>query len=209
MKNKTVLFAIISFIIVFFLIGCTSTMSLYYAKPPNIELNRGKINVIIDDQRPAEEGRNDPTRVGTIRNTFGMPFALRSRSDREPTQVVNKLVSDCLRAAGYEVKEGEANVPQLRVTLKSFWSDGYQHSRMWIVMAAQLKKNMNSQPVWENEFETNVGITWTVGYSKFDQGFNDMLEDAKQQLITRFEDPKFHNSYQSLKMRQKKSETPG
>ena len=179
--------------------GCVSTMSLQYAKPDAMAQQKGNITVVVQDQRSAEETGGDPARVGTIRNTFGMPFALKSNPDRQPPVVINDLVSDCLGAAGYNVVEKKAGVPQLHVALKSFWSDGYQYSRMWLTMSTALKKNKNSQPVWQSDFESSLGVTWTVGYGKFDEGFTNVLEGAKKQLMSKFNDNKFHKNYASLK----------
>ena len=178
--------------------GCASTMCLQYAKPDAMARRKGSITVVVEDQRPVEETGGDPARVGTIRNSFGMPFALRSNPDRQPQIVINDLVSDCLGAAGYEVVEEKAGVPRLNVALKSFWSDGYQYSRMWLVISTALRKNQNSQPVWQIDFESSTGIVWTVGYGKFDEGFTKILEDAKKQLMIKFNDKKFHGSYASL-----------
>jgi hypothetical protein len=179
--------------------GCATTMSLQYAKPDAAAQSRGSLTVVVEDQRSAEETGGDPTRVGTIRNTFGMPFPLRCNPDRKPPLVINELVSDCLGAAGYQVVGKKAGVPQLHVALKSFWSDGYQHSRMWLVMSTALMKDKKSQPLWQSDFESNVGVTWTVGYGKFDQGFTDLLEDTKKQLISKFNSRKFRKSCAMLK----------
>ena len=173
-------------------------MSLSYEKPFFDQMDKGKICVVVNDQRPLEKGGDDPTRVGTIRNTYGMPFALRCSGDKEPPKVIEELVSDCLKAAGYEVVEQSDNVPQLHVALQSFWSDGYVHNRMWMSMVTELKGDMNSAPVWQYALESNVGITMTVGYGQFDKGFTRMLEDAKQKLIFEFNDSRFYNSYETF-----------
>jgi uncharacterized protein YceK len=199
MKHRFGVTFILCFIAAVLFNGCASTMSLQYAKPDAMAQSKGSITVVVEDQRSAEETGGDPARVGTIRNSFGMPFALRSNPDRLPPFVINDLISDCLGAAGYNVVEKKAGVPQLHVALKSFWSDGYQHSRMWLTMSTELKKDKNSRPVWQSDFESSVGVTWTVGYGKFDEGFTNMLEDAKKQLIGKFNDRKFRKSYASLK----------
>ena len=178
--------------------GCASSMSLRYEKPSFEMMNKGKISVVVDDQRPSEEGGNDTTRVGTIRNAFGMPFPLRSSAGREPLKAIRELVSDCLKAAGYEVVEQANSVPQLYVILKSFWCDGYQYNKVWMTMSTELKSVVKPQSVWRHEFESNAGVVYTAGYGPFDKGFNTMLEDAKQKLITQFKDSKFQNSFKSF-----------
>ena len=184
--------------IVLIMSGCASSMSLLYEKPSFETMNKGKICLVVNDQRPSEDGGSDPTRVGTIRNNFGMPFPLRSSAGREPPKVIRELVSDCLKAAGYDVVEQSNNVPQLHVALKSFWCDGYQYNKVWMTMSTELKSDINSQPVWRHEFESNAGIIWTVGYGPFNEGFNRMLEDAKQKLIAQFKDSRFQNSFKSF-----------
>ena len=115
-KHNIIVFGLIlSTYVVIFANGCASTMDLHYEKPPIKEMNRGDIFVVVNGQRPAEEGGNDPTRVGTIRNTFGMPFPLNSRADRDPSTVIKQLVTDCLKASGYNVSEQPSNAPQLYV----------------------------------------------------------------------------------------------
>ncbi len=178
--------------------GCSTTMKLHYVKPPFKEMNKGEIYVVIDDQRPPEKGGNDPTRVGTIRNTVGMPFSLKSSADREPSSVIKELVSDCLKTAGYKISEQPYSKAQLHVVLKMFWSDGYQHSKMWTKISAELKKDEHSQPVWEHLFESNIGVTWKTGYGPFDKGINSMLEEVKNKMITEFNAPRFNKSLKSL-----------
>jgi hypothetical protein len=179
--------------------GCTSTMGLKYARPAPAEQSKGRICVVVDDQRSSEEIGGDPARVGTIRNGFGMPFPLRSNPDRLPPMVIDELVSDCLGAAGYTVVENNSSIPQMYVALKSFWSDGYQYSRMWLTMSIELKKNEGSRSVWLHNFESGEGIVWTIGSGKFDEGFTNMLEHAKEQLINQFDNLNFQKSYASLK----------
>ena len=178
--------------------GCASSMKLHYVKPPFNEMTKGEIYVVVDDQRPPDKGGNDPTRVGTIRNTFGMPFPLRSRVDREPSKVIKELVSDCLKTAGYKISGQPDSAPQLHVVLETFWSDGYQHSRIGTKIPVELKKDAHTKPVWKHIFESNIGVTWKVGYGPFNKGINSMLEDVKSKMITEFKDPKFNKSLKSL-----------
>lgn len=189
---------VLSAFVIILLGGCSATMKLHYVKPPIIEMNKGEIYVVIDDQRPPEKGGNDPTRVGTVRNTFGMPFPLKSRADREPSMVIKELVSDCLMTAGYIISGHPDSAPQLHVVLQTFWSDGYQHSRIGTKIPVELKKDEHSQPVWKHIFESNIGVTWKAGYGPFNKGINKMLEDVKSKMITEFKDPKFNKSLKSL-----------
>ena len=134
-KHYSIFFKlVISTFAVILISGCTTTMSLHYEKPPLGEMQRGEISVVVHDQRPVGYGGDEPIRVGTIRNNFGMPFPLNSRADREPSKVIKELVSDCLRATGYNVTEQSSNAPQIHVVIESFWSDGYQHQRIWSIL---------------------------------------------------------------------------
>ena len=189
---------VLSACVIIFVSGCSNTMRLRYVKPPFKEMNKGVIYVVVDDQRSPEKGGNDPTRVGTIRNTFGMPFPLQSSVDREPSKVIKELVSDCLKAAGYKISGQPDSAPQLHVVIEKFWSDGYQHSRIWTKIPVELKKDEHSQPVWKHIFESNIGVTWKAGYGPFDKGINSMLEEVKNKMITEFKNRKFNKKLKSL-----------
>jgi hypothetical protein len=174
-------------------------MKLRYERPPLVEMNKGRVFVVVHDKRSPDRGGNDPTRVGTIRNNLGMPFPLNSSADREPTKVIKALVSDCLKAAGYKVMETPDDAPRVDATLQSFWSDGYQHSRMWTEIPTELRRDKDSSAVWSYTFESNMGITWMApGYGPFDEGFSQMLEDVKRQMIFQFKEPEFNNRMNSL-----------
>ena len=176
-------------------------MKLKYTKPPIDTLNRidkGTISVIVNDRRLPEEGKNDRTRVGTIRNTFGVPFPLRADADRQPPKVIKDLVSDCLKASGFEVVESSNNVAHLIVDLRSFWSDGYQYNKMYVAMITELKNNPNASPVWSYELKSDAAVPWTIGYGQIDKGFTKLLEDAKKKLMAQFESSEFHNSFKAF-----------
>jgi hypothetical protein len=172
-------------------VGCSSTMKLRYVKPPSSPANKGEIAVVVSDQRLPDRGGNEPLRVGTVRNTFGMPFPLKAGAGREPSKVAGELVSECLEAAGYRVVQRADGVPILHAMLLGFWTDGYQHSRLSLTMPMELKAHEDSEPSWTYDLKSNIGVTWSAGYGQFDRGFSRLLEDAKQKLIVEFNDPGF------------------
>jgi hypothetical protein len=200
MKKFQTLFSklLISTFMVLSIIGCTTTMSLYYDKPPYTESNRGNICVVVEDQRSPGWGGDEPMRVGTIRNGVGMPFALNASAGREPTKAIKELVSDCLKATGYNVSDQTESVPQIRVVIKEFWTDGYHHQRIWSVLPTQLKMNNQASPTWKHTFESSHGVTWTAGYGPFEDGINRMMEDLKAKMLTTFNAPEFNDSLKSL-----------
>ena len=176
--------------------GCTS-LQLYYKKPPFETTIKGSISVVLNDKRPAEEGGKEPTQVGVVRNAFGMPFPMKA-ANTEPSKIVKELVSDCLKAAGYESVEQAENVPQLHVFLESFWSDGYQASRTSMQLLMELRKSPTSPALWSQPLLSDTVVMWTAGTGPMEKGYNQVLEDAKQKLITHFKDSKFTAAYQSL-----------
>lgn len=109
-----------------------------------------------------------------------------------------RLWKALIKATGYAVAAQPSDVPQLHVAIKSFWSDGYQHQRIWTILPTELKQDKLSKPVWEHTFEIGLGANWTVGYGPFDEGINRMLEDLKAEMLTTFNDPEFYNSIKSL-----------
>lgn len=179
--------------------GCASTMKLRYQEPPAATSTRGDIELVFEDRRPSDRGGDEPARVGTIRNAFGMPFPLKADPSREPSRVVRQLVSECLAATGYRVVEASQGTPLLLATLQTFWTDGYQHSRMILNLPLELKRDESAEPVWSHELVSNVGVTWTAGYGQFDRGFTAMLEAAKQMLLAEFASADFREAIQSLR----------
>ena len=182
------------------LLACSSAMQLAYTKPMVTIINKGKLSVVISDQRAPDRGGNDPLVVGIARNAFGMPFPVKAAPNREPAKVAKELLSECLQAAGYKVV-GDANrAPQLHAVLKVFWSDGYQHSRMGILMPLELKNNEKSPPVWKYGLDVNTGFTArSAGFRQFNQGYNKMLERTKDKLLELFNSKKFENKYRTLR----------
>lgn len=182
------------------LTGCSGGMQLHYGKPSIGQMDKGSIHVVIDDQRTPDRGGNNPMRVGTIRNSVGMPFALKARKTREPSTVVKQLVTDCLQSAGYSTIAGSGSGGHLNVILQDFWSDGYQHSRAWIHIKVQLREDPQAPVVWEHTFQSNQGLNWTVGYGPFNKAINKMLEDIKTQMISEFQDSKFDNAFKGFNL---------
>ena len=200
-RRKCIFTALAMWTSIILLSGCSTTMKLHYTKPPidtaNL-INKGRISIIVNDRRPPEEGKNDPTRVGTIRNTFGMPFPLKADAEREPPKVLKELVSDCLKASGYEVVESSNDVAHLYVDLRSFWSDGYQYNKMVMAMITELKNDQNASPVWSYELKSDAAVPWTIGYGQLDKGFTKLLEDVKGKLMAQFKSSEFHNSLKTF-----------
>ncbi|MGH0035392.1 MAG: hypothetical protein ACQGVK_10240 [Myxococcota bacterium] len=177
--------------------GCSS-MRLRYQEPPPATSTIGEIALVVSDLRPPGNGGDDPLRVGTIRNTFGMPFPLKAQPSRNPSVVVEELVGDCLEASGYRVVAASEGVPQLHAALMGFWTDGYQHSRMILDLPLELRRDADSPPIWSHDVSSNTGVTWSVGYGQFDRGFTAMLEEARNDLLAQLGSPDFRESYQSL-----------
>jgi hypothetical protein len=175
-------------------------MQLAYKKPAATTINKGKLSVIISDQRAPDRGGNNPLVVGIVRNAFGMPFPVKAAPNREPTKVTKELMSECLMAAGYKVVDHSNKTPQLHAVLKVFWSDGYQHSRMGILMPLELKNNEKSPPVWKYSVDVNTGFTVkSAGFRQFNEGYNKMLERTKDKLLELFNSQEFENKYRTLR----------
>ncbi|MBW2250950.1 MAG: hypothetical protein JRF60_10040 [Deltaproteobacteria bacterium] len=195
-----VLFQLTGVCIISTLFACSSAMQLAYKKPAATTINKGKLSVIISDQRAPDRGGNNPLVVGIVRNAFGMPFPVKAAPNREPTKVTKELMSECLMAAGYKVVDHSNKTPQLHAVLKVFWSDGYQHSRMGILMPLELKNNEKSPPVWKYSVDVNTGFTVkSAGFRQFNQGYNKMLERTKDKLLELFNSQEFENKYRTLR----------
>ena len=179
--------------------GCGGGMRLSYQSPPPGAADKGVISVVMDDRRPAKRGGDDPLVVGTLRNAFGMPFPVKTAPNRDPSKVVAQLISECLQAAGYRVVDESTPAPQLSATLEQFWSDGYQHNRLWVHMPLELKGRGGSASVWSKALKVNEG--WTAksaGFSQMNSGYNKLLETTKNELLREFNSAQFRAKYQSL-----------
>ena len=195
-----VLFQLTGVCIISTLFAFSSAMQLAYKNPATTTINKGKLSVIISDQRAPDRGGNNPLVVGIVRNAFGMPFPVKAAPNREPTKVTKELMSECLMAAGYKVVDHSNKTPQLHAVLKVFWSDGYQHSRMGILMPLELKNNEKSPPVWKYSVDVNTGFTVkSAGFRQFNQGYNKMLERTKDKLLELFNSQEFENKYRTLR----------
>lgn len=182
------------------LLGCSSAMQLAYTKPMPATAYKGEIYVNLEDQRSQHGNGDDPLKVGTARNGFGMPFDIKAAPNREPSKVTKELVSECLAAAGYKVVDQKHGVPQLHAVLTHFYSDGYQHSRMGLIMPLELKRNEKSKPAWKYDMDVNTGYTWRIaGMAQLNTGYTRMLEAAKETLLEQFKNPEFDKKYRSLK----------
>lgn len=182
------------------IVSCSNAMQLAYPKPQPLVPVKGEVSVKIDDQRIPERGGDEPLKVGIVRNTFGMPFPLMASPDREPTKVMRELLSDCLEASGYKVVDASKQTPQLHAVLKVFWSDGYQHSRMGLLMPMEFKRVADTSSSWNHAVDINTGKTWGMGgFSQFNGAFNKMLEEAKVDLLEQFAKPEFEEAYLSLR----------
>ncbi len=200
-KKLTILGAVAILACVVVLNGCSRTMKLVYSKPSFGEMDRGKIHVVLKDERAPKRGGNEPTRVGTLRGGFGNPFAVWSRVDREPVKVVRELISDSLMAAGYKVVDQPEGVPKIYATLQEFWCDGYAGYKMTLKVPMDLKQGENSAPVWNYSLNSKGRVFVQWGPGDLNKGYKRMLEDAVQQLTAQFQSPGFHNSYRSISKR--------
>ncbi|MFH2045144.1 MAG: hypothetical protein ABIK92_08350 [Pseudomonadota bacterium] len=199
MRIKFIQILLIIFILQF-VFGCSNALRLNYQTPNAASSKIGKIVLVLDDQRNPEKGGNDPLVIGNVRNAFGMPFKAKASPQREPSKVMRELLSSCLAAAGYEVVDESSNAPVLHATLKSFWSDGYQHQRMYIKMQTELVKEIGSSPVWISFVDVNEGFTVkTAGFKQMNAGYEKMLETTKNKLLTDFNLKEFYTAYKSIK----------
>lgn len=195
--KKQRIFPWIILCVFFILFGCRNAMQLKYARPAPAPASKGDVAVIVTDAREPQKGGEQPFKVGNARNAFGMPFAINAASNREPTRAIKELVTDCLMAAGYRVVEDGGRAPQLHAVLKTFWSDGYQHSRMIIDVPMELKQAGRSKAAWTYNLNVNTGFTWrSAGYRQFNLGFNKMMETAKDDLLREFTSSGFQKKYQ-------------
>jgi hypothetical protein len=68
-----------------------------------------------------------------------------------------------------------------------------------MIIHTELKNYETSLPVWQQKFESSVGIMMTIAFGPaYDKSLNRMLEDAKQKLYESFSGNEFYNRFKSL-----------
>ena len=191
---------VLMFFVLLFVMACSNALRLSYQTPDPASSKIGNIILVLDDQRDPNRGGNEPLVIGNARNGFGMPFKIKAAPQREPSRVLRELISSCLAAAGYDVVDESNTAPMIHVKLKSFWSDGYQHHRMWLKMETELVKKIGSSPAWMSFTDVNEGFTVrTAGFEQMNAGFDKMLETTKKKLLTDFNLKEFYEAYMSIK----------
>ncbi len=180
-------------------VGCAG-IQLSYERPAAAEDRYGPVEVVLEDARVAGKGGGEPYVVGQLRNAFGMPFDVEAAPDREPSKVVRELISECLRASGFRVVDASSGAPQLFARLDQFWSDGYQHNRLWLDLHLELRPATGGRPVWSDVMNVNEGWTAkTAGFSQMNSGYRKLLESARDDLLLRFQDREFRRQYALLR----------
>jgi hypothetical protein len=198
MKSKP-LVASVALILVMTFLSCSNALQLTYQKPPTAGAMKGPLYLKVDDARPADKGGDKPLTVGIVRSGFGIPYDIMAASHREPAIVAKEMISECLMSAGYQVVS-DPSVPHMSAQLTSFWSDGYVHNRIVMKMPLDLKKSADTAPAWTYDLDVNTGFTpMGAGFSQFNRGYNQMLNEAKDKLLEQFKSTEFEGQYRKLR----------
>ena len=102
--------------------------------------------------------------------------------------------------AGYQTVNDSSTAPLLHAQLMTFWSDGYVHNRIALKMPIDLRKTESTTSDWMYDLDVNVGFTpMGAGFSQFNSGYDNMLEEAKNKLVEQFNSSEFENHYNKIK----------
>ena len=179
--------------------GCAPRYNLPYTIPSPGAMNQGDIAVEVVNQRPGDKGGANPFLLGHVRNAFGMPIRkIIAREDREPTALLKTMVSECLANAGYRPVEPAAGIPQVTVSLTSFWCDGYRNYTMTMNANMTLSNADGSGAAWAESLVAVGNRTIIMHEKELDNGFKMMLNNAVSQLIQKFQSPQFKNALASM-----------
>ncbi len=183
--------------IAFSLSGCSLT--LHYTRPSEQVSGKKPIVLIIKDLRSQDKGRNNPSQVGVVRNTYGMPFALEVKSPL-PLTTIKNMISDCLRSVGYEPIDDSQNIPQLNIGIVYFWCDGYMAYNIEMKLLMELKKSSDLPALWSEVAYSEKTTVPLVGMNEIEDGYKYVLDLIQIQIAEKLKEQKFIDAYNSISM---------
>ncbi len=112
------------------------------------------------DQRPAEEGADDPALLGKVRGGYGNPFQIVARHDGLQGTLA-AWTTDVLGTQGIAVHP-EASDCALTLVVDRFWTDGYFVN--WMQIDLRLEVRDGDRTLWSQDLSggTKQALWWGV-----------------------------------------------
>jgi len=105
-----------------FLSGCAAQLR-YVEKWPLKQPAARTVRVDVSDERPPDQGGDNPRQVGIARGGYGNPVPFENDDPLQLTKIIKQATVDALHGAGVEAAEQAPFV--LRARMRRFWMDGY------------------------------------------------------------------------------------
>lgn len=101
----------------------------------------------VTDSRPPKRGGAEPERLGTLRGTYGNPWALHT-SRQSVTGFVGSWLEDIAESERFEVRN-RSSLPLLLICVEEFWIDGYDTYTLEVDLSIELYADGNSDRLLE------------------------------------------------------------
>ncbi len=176
-KYKTIskfAFFLFADIVCMCLLSCVPAISFTRAQYSDKGGNYGDITIRnVIDARDVEYGKNEPSRLGTVRGGYGNPWSLNSEKGTTVAEEVKKTIKQALSQSGYLVVENSS--PSLDIFIKKFWCDGYMGYKIECSIEIQLIAFDRSTILYKKQIFKSTGFGIVVSYDPMVEAFNDIM----------------------------------
>lgn len=138
------------------LAGCGTTSIKYKPSTMSAPAAAGSVSLKVVDQRPADAGGQDKTRVGSVRGSYGIPQGINDSSADVAPQSVTEATTDALKQAGVSVQSGKPMI--LVATVTQYWMDGLMGYKASIAVQYALQDS-TGKTLWSSEVKAGAGGT--------------------------------------------------
>ena len=167
--------------------GCSAKVSYRSLTPVNAATS-ANVALEVVDARDASLVGADKSRVGNVRNGWGMPFGVHEDSPDRIPQLVTEATADALRQAGVGIDKSASRV--LVAQVKDFWVDGYVGYKSMVDVEYSLRDRDGKQ-LWTFLAQgASGGMPWG-GTSFAEEYLTKALADCSVRAAQQFQQPAF------------------
>lgn len=150
------------------------------ARAAEVAPRKGEIALL-----PIKDARTDKSKLGTVRNGFGMKTADVVTADDIPLWLTGALRTELARA-GYQVKDAgteTAGGTTLAGDLNHLWCDAYFTYLGEITLAVRLRRDGRELLAKEYQGSGGAGMNWVASAEAYGQTLAIALADALRRLV--------------------------
>lgn len=148
----------------------------------------GKIMITVTDRREEKKGGQDPRVVANERNGWGIPFAIRLRTNEEAAESLRDMLGQAALTAGIGVAPVGDNMATARVAveIQNMWCDGYSMVYKANLTASVMVLGPDNQPRM-----AAMPLTAEDGHMNCRSAYQKMLTKAYDQAVAMMSMPQF------------------